>query len=350
MPVFLFRLLRAVVRLRNWAPPAAVVTFVFLTSWLLMVLAEPPDAELADPANYWWWFIVTASTVGYGDLYPVSAGGRLVAGYVIIGGIATLTTLFAQLAAAIDRAKGRRMKGSAAVGASDHVVVLGYAPGRTERIIDELLADDGRRRVVLCAWEDVETHPMPEVGIDFVRGDLADEAVLRRAGVDRARSALIDARDDNEALVLAVAVDHVARDAHLVVALRDMSRATHLNYVDSAVRCVQWHNPRMITEELQDPGISQVYAELMTHGGSNTYSVRLPDSFGPVSFGECQTALGERYDATVLAARVGDGLMVSPPWQTRLAGGTVLYYVCRQRIGPDDFTRALDAGSRAPRS
>jgi hypothetical protein len=59
---------------------------------------------------------------------------------VIIGGIATLTTLFAKLAEVIEKAKGRRMQGAITLDVADHIVVLGYTPGRTERILDELLA------------------------------------------------------------------------------------------------------------------------------------------------------------------------------------------------------------------
>jgi voltage-gated potassium channel len=142
-----------------------------------MVLAEPANAPIVSPANYWWWFLVTASTVGYGDFYPVSTAGHLVGGYVVVGGIATLTALFAQLVAAVERARWQRMKGHIKVNIGDHVVVLGYTPGRTERMLDELRADDGRP-VVLCAWDDVATHPLPDRDIEFVRGDLTDAEVL----------------------------------------------------------------------------------------------------------------------------------------------------------------------------
>lgn len=77
------------------------------------------------------------------------------------------------------------MNGYATIDHHGHTVVLGYTPGRTERLIGELLAD-GERPIVLCAWEDVDAHPMPETPVEFVRGDLTDGPVLRRAGIARA--------------------------------------------------------------------------------------------------------------------------------------------------------------------
>ncbi len=78
----LSRLLRA--RLRGWRMPLAVAVFVFGTSWLAMVLVEPVDSDIAAPGTYWWYFVVTSATVGYGDVFPVSTGGRLVGVFVIV--------------------------------------------------------------------------------------------------------------------------------------------------------------------------------------------------------------------------------------------------------------------------
>ena len=344
MTLFLSRVVRQLTQVRTWALPAGVVAVVFVTSWPLMALAEPDSNPIADAAVYWWWFVVTAATVGYGDVYPQTFAGHLVGVYVIVGGIVALTTLFARLADVIGYAKGRRMKGQVQLDLSDHVVILGYAAGRTERIVGELTAE-GRRQVVLCAWEGLPEHPMPgRDDVRFVRGDLTDEDVLRRACLERAHAVLVDAGDDNEALSLTVASTHVNPHAHTVVTLRDMAHARNLSYVDDDVRCVQWHTPRMVTEELQDPGISQVYADLMTHGGGGgTYSTAVPASLADREFGDFQQALGRGFQATVLAARSDHELLLSPPWDTPVAAGATLYYVAQRRLSGSDLEQALSS-------
>ncbi|MCZ2857280.1 potassium channel protein [Blastococcus sp. VKM Ac-2987] len=344
MPFLLHRLTRLIrLRLRGWRLPLAVAVFVFLSSWLAMALVEPAGSAITAPATYWWYFLVTAATVGYGDVFPSSVGGRVIGAYVIVGGIVTLTLLFTQLSEALQSLRGRRLRGVVPLDMSDHVVLLGYWPGRTERIVAELTAE-GRTQVALCAWEDVVENPMPDQpAVHFVRGDLTTEDVMQRACVPQARTVVVDARDDNETLAVAVAVEHAHPGVHLVAALRDLGRRDTLRYVSAGVQGVQWHMPFLLTEEANDPGITQVYSELMTHGGRNTYSLTVPPGFPHATFGECQSHFGTTFGATVLAVRGPAGLAVSPPWDTRLEVGTTLYYVAPHRIP----ARQLSAGHRA---
>ncbi|MPY80557.1 MAG: ion transporter [Actinophytocola sp.] len=344
MPIFISRVLARIGFLHSWATPVVVSVFVFVTAWPLMVLTEGQDNPLVDPANYWWWFVVTAATVGYGDLYPETAGGHVVGTYVIVGGIATLTTIFTKLATILETARGRHMQGAITISATGHVVLLGYTPGRTERIADEVRADRGEE-LVLCAWSDTTSHPMPDRDVAFVRGDLTDADVLRRAGTHRASAVLVDVRDDNEALAVTLTVRRVQPDAPVVVALRDMARAEQIGYIDERISCVQWHTPRMVTEELESPGITEVYAELLTHGGTNTYSVTLPESAGAMRVGDCQRIIGEQYGATVLAARSDGELLVNPGWDDELAPGATLYYMAAQRIEADRFAASVRTGA-----
>ncbi|MFJ1767186.1 ion channel [Amycolatopsis sp. NPDC088138] len=340
MSFILSRLLARWILRAGWALPVAVVVFVFVTSWPLMVLAEPAGSELVQPGNYWWYFVVTASTVGYGDFSPDTVAGHFVGAYVIVGGIATLTTVFTRLATLLEQAKGRRMQGMEPVRLSGHVVLVGYLAGRTERIVAQLLAD-GVTGLALCAGEDVTVHPMPAQPVEFVRGELTAPEVLARAGIERAATVLVDVRDDNEALAVAVLVDHATTAAHVVVTMRDMERAELIGYVDPRITCVQWHTPRMITEEVVSPGIAEVYTELMTSGGAGTYSVTLPERLGALSAEHCRATLGQVFGATVLAVRGERGLTVNPAWDGDLPPGAVVYYVSSRALAQDEIEQAL---------
>jgi voltage-gated potassium channel len=57
-----------------------------------------PNANITDLGDAIWWAVTTMTTVGYGDRFPVTGTGRLVAFGLMIGGIALLGTVTATLA------------------------------------------------------------------------------------------------------------------------------------------------------------------------------------------------------------------------------------------------------------
>ncbi|HET9302721.1 MAG TPA: ion channel [Propionibacteriaceae bacterium] len=56
------------------------------------------DANITNFGEAMWWAVTTMTTVGYGDRYPVTGGGRLVAVGLMVGGIALLGAVSATLA------------------------------------------------------------------------------------------------------------------------------------------------------------------------------------------------------------------------------------------------------------
>ena len=77
---------------------AAVVT-LFVGAWLVLLFEE--KAKGSNIHNYpdaLWWAIVTVTTVGYGDRYPVTEGGRVVAAILMLVGIGLIGVLTATVA------------------------------------------------------------------------------------------------------------------------------------------------------------------------------------------------------------------------------------------------------------
>ncbi|UCG25507.1 MAG: ion transporter [Chloroflexota bacterium] len=70
---------------------------------ILFTERHAPNAEINTASDAIWWAIVTMSTVGYGDTFPVTNNGRLVAIFVIIVGVALFGVVTGFLANTFDR-------------------------------------------------------------------------------------------------------------------------------------------------------------------------------------------------------------------------------------------------------
>lgn len=67
----------------------------------LAILAQErdhPGATITSFGKALWWAITTVTTVGYGDLYPITFTGRLIAVSLMIGGISLIGVVTASLA------------------------------------------------------------------------------------------------------------------------------------------------------------------------------------------------------------------------------------------------------------
>jgi voltage-gated potassium channel len=94
------RQLRNDVRGQVVAYVVGTVALVGFVASLAVLDAErtAPDASITTFGEAVWWTITTISTVGYGDRYPVTVEGRIVAGTLMVAGIALLGVVTASIA------------------------------------------------------------------------------------------------------------------------------------------------------------------------------------------------------------------------------------------------------------
>jgi voltage-gated potassium channel len=90
---------------QNWAETTLLSTvlgliIVLTLSSILVLLAEEgqPDANINSSDNALWWSVVTVATVGYGDYYPVTNEGRVVAIFAMVIGFTVFSVFTSYLA------------------------------------------------------------------------------------------------------------------------------------------------------------------------------------------------------------------------------------------------------------
>ncbi|MFF1571894.1 potassium channel family protein [Leifsonia sp. NPDC058292] len=87
-----------------------VVTFVYVISLAVYsVERDAPHGNIRSFGDAVWWACVTMATVGYGDYYPVTVPGRMLAVLLMLGGIAIVGTTSATIVSYFnDRARHLR--------------------------------------------------------------------------------------------------------------------------------------------------------------------------------------------------------------------------------------------------
>ncbi len=89
---------------------------VIVVVWLIAVITFGVFEHLADKQTFptvWlgmWWALQTVTTVGYGDVVPVSSLGRAVASFLLLGGLALLSVVTATITSGFVARSQREMR------------------------------------------------------------------------------------------------------------------------------------------------------------------------------------------------------------------------------------------------
>ncbi len=79
----------------------ALIVLVMSSILEIMFESHARGANITSGMDALWWSVVTITTVGYGDFYPVTTGGRIVAFFVMVAGVGIIGSLASILASVL---------------------------------------------------------------------------------------------------------------------------------------------------------------------------------------------------------------------------------------------------------
>ena len=150
--------------------------------------------------------VITLSTVGYGEVRPLTLPGQIFTGIIIIFGVIFIAVLFATLTEFIVageltgtlkiRRLMRRVKAM-----EEHYIVCGL--GRVGEHVAVALQNQGLLCVVIDKDKEV-TERFEQMGMLAIWGDATIDETLRQAGIDRAKGlvAALNSDADNVYVIL----------------------------------------------------------------------------------------------------------------------------------------------------
>ncbi len=213
--------------LRRAALAAALIVAMAVMLWLdrdgLRDNAHPNQP--LGFVDVFYFTVVSLTTVGYGDVTPVTDGARLVNALVLTPIRIFLWALFLGTAYELTVMRlrfgeERRMR-ELHERLDDHVVVCGYGvKGRA--IVDELLAHgQPPDQIVAIDPSEAAAALAAEAELAALHGDAASESLLRAAAVEKAGHVLVAPNRDDACVLICLTVRSLAPKTRVVAAARE---------------------------------------------------------------------------------------------------------------------------------
>ena len=118
-----------------------ILVLEFGSLWILDVEQQAAGANITTASDALWYTIVTISTVGYGDRYPVTNEGRLIGSLIIVVGVGIFGTFIGYLAnlfLAPSKTPAGEQSGRVGPDAGVNVVELRALMAQQQTAIDEI--------------------------------------------------------------------------------------------------------------------------------------------------------------------------------------------------------------------
>ncbi len=132
--------------------------------------------------------IITLSTVGFGEIHPLSEFGRLFTIILILGGVGVAIYVFSMVTETVVSGQlqellGRRRLEHKIAALKGHYLICGY--GRIGRHICRIIAKEVPFVVIENDPEIIKE--IEKAGFIYIEGDATHEDILKRAGIERAK-------------------------------------------------------------------------------------------------------------------------------------------------------------------
>lgn len=339
LPPFLLRLFSRLAQdlvSMSWPMAIAIVVVHGLSVALGYRLLGETDL-VSGIVQFIYFYIVTGSSVGYGDFSPSSEAGKLFSAlWVIPGALALFGFLIGKVIASISNRIRKTMNGYGDFSQkTGHLVVIGYDRNKLARLMEETARLHGQRDILIVTREDLSGQ---QDGWDFVRASaLSNRDDLKRAGITGADHIVVLAANDEETMAACLAVSALAASAHAVAYLRDHATADLV-----ATHCPQFEvitstSVEQVARALSDPGAGNMLNSLVNADIEGTlHSIEMAGA-PSISVLDLMGRMMTNHRATLMGFRPEPGaapiLSLEPDMQIK--NGQTVYYVAAKRIAPD---------------
>ncbi len=320
-------LIKKAIKIQNYLLFVSSLFLVLFASFLIFQVEKESFPSFFDG---FWWVMTTVTTVGYGDYYPVTVAGRIIALFLYIFGIGLIGVVIGKVVDGLASYRIKREEGDIMFKGEKHYIIIGWSH-KAKFSIKEMLDTDQSIEIVII--DDLDKAPMLEENIYYIRGNASDRDTLQKANITNAKAVLVFADEkilddqlaDGKTLLIASAIESVAPNVHTIVEVMEESHIKNFEYmkVDEFIISHETISSLFVRSAFRK-GISSVYSQLLRRShGDDLYHIPLSPSWK--TYRDAFEYLLE-HGATLVSDR--DNLSINRMLDNTLSKEAELYVIC----------------------
>lgn len=308
-----------------------------LTTYLGFLILGELDLVVSWMTFIYYW-VVTGSSVGYGDLSPTTELGKLfTALYVIPGALSIFAFVVGKAISTLTAMVNKLMNGLGDYSTrTGHTVVIGYINGQTQKLLKEIGALASKDLVLVTTEDPQELKSL----VSTVRtASLNDRENLLRAGISGASHIVVLTSDDQQALMASLAVSAIPSTGHIVSFFQNQETVELVKAHCPEIETVVSTSVETMSRALVDPGASAVLMQLSSSAVDATLHSVVLSCKEPQDYSDlCDMMRPHR--ATLIGHQMPDAIAptLDPDFDALIPNGSKLFYVARARINGETFT------------
>jgi|TARA_B110000879_G_scaffold199639_1_gene272757 voltage-gated potassium channel len=199
-----------------------LLIYVGLLYALVLSEKNADGASIQSVFDAFWYSLVTLSTVGYGDYYPVTVIGKLVGLIFVFSSLGVLGYLISQLTVKLTQYMEDKKNGLFGTKLENHIVLIGYNKF-SENILKQIVTTGIKVAIVTNNKDDVDVIAKLHGGdsVFTLLTDYNDFDILEKVNISKSAKVFINFDSDTEMLVYILDLKNHFDNLEIIVSLNN---------------------------------------------------------------------------------------------------------------------------------